>query len=86
MNFLKIILTIIGLFFAAMIGLWLLGAVWSLVGYIFWLAIVGAVAYGGYKLLGGSRKNLGSGKGGEIDGVRDFNMSWDEYEKKYLNK
>lgn len=86
MNFLKIIMAIIGLFFLAMIGLWLLGAVWSLVGYVFWLAVIGGVIYGAYRLFGGGRKGLGSGNPHDLEAGRDFNMSWEEYERKYLSK
>ena len=87
MNFIKIILAILALIFGVFAVFWLLGIVWSLLGYAFWIGLIAAVGYGGYRLFKRLENNaLGSGSAyGEIED-RDFNMSWEEYDRKYLNK
>jgi hypothetical protein len=86
MNIIKIILAILGAIFGVMLVFWLLGIVYSLLWYVFWLGVVGALGYGGYKLfLKAESKALGAGAANELD-ARDFNMSWEEYERKYLSK
>ena len=51
------------------------------------LALVGGVVYGGYKLFRKAEdRYVGAGSAqGSLDS-RDYQMSWDEYEKKYLHK
>ncbi len=87
MNILKIILAIIAIALGIYFVFWILGILGSLLWYGLLLALVGGVAYGGYRLFRKAEdKYVGAGSAaGEIDG-RDFNMSWDEYEKKYLHK
>ena len=87
MNILKILLAIVGIVLGIYLFFWILGIVSSLLWYGVIIAIVGAVGYGGYRLFKKAEdKYVGPGAAaGEIDG-RDFNMSWDEYEKKYLHK
>jgi len=88
MNLIKLILSLLGLIFGVLLVLWALGFVWSIIWYLVVFAIVGAIGYGGYKLfrkiedkaLGGADPNAGLGSGADI------NMSWDEYDKKYLHK
>lgn len=86
MNIIKIILAILGAIFGVMLVFWLLGIVYSLLWYVFWLGVIGTLGYGGYKLfLKAEAKALGSGAANELD-TRDFSMSWEEYERKYLHK
>jgi hypothetical protein len=51
------------------------------------IGILAAVGYGGYKLFKKAEdKYVGPGSTiGQID-ARDTNLSWEEYERKYLNK
>jgi hypothetical protein len=86
MSIIKLILGIIGIFIAGMVVLWVLGILSSLVWYLFWIAVLGGLAWGGYKLFKkveakalGSDPHAGLGRG-------DIQMSWDEYDKKYLHK
>ncbi len=86
MSIIKLILGIIGIFIAGMVVLWVLGILSSLVWYLFWIAVLGGLAWGGYKLFKkveakalGSDPHAGLGRG-------DIQMSWDEYDKKYLRK
>lgn len=86
MSIIKLILGIIGIFIAGMVVLWVLGILSSLIWYLFWIAVLGGLAWGGYKLFKkveakalGSDPHAGLGRG-------DIQMSWDEYDKKYLHK
>lgn len=86
MNIIKLILGALGLVFGVLLVLWILGFVWSIIWYLLFFGVIGALGYGAYSLfkraeakaLGyDSRSGIGSG---------DINMSWDEYDKKYLHK
>jgi len=86
MNIIKLILAGIGLVFVGMLLLWVLGWVGSLLSWVFWLGLIGLVGYGGYRLfLKIENKALGSDPRQGLGGA-DINMSWDEYDKKYLHK
>ena len=86
MNIIKVILAILGIFFAGMVVLWLLGWVTTLLWYVFWIGILGGVVYGGYKLFTRlEAKVLGSDARSSLP-PGDIQMSWDEYDKKYLRK
>lgn len=87
MNIIKIILGVLGIVFGVMLFFWLLGIVSSLLWYGFWIGLLAAVGYGGYKLFQRAEaKALGGGAASELNGVRDYDMSWEEYERKYLSK
>jgi len=87
MNFIKLILAILGLIFGVMVFFWVFGFITSLIWYAFWLGLLGAVAYGGYRLFKKAETKLvGEGSAtGYID-ERDFSLSWEEYDRKYLKK
>lgn len=86
MNIIKIILAAIGLVFVGMALLWVLGFLSSIIWYVFWIGLLGAVGYGGYKLfLKSEAKALRSDPHAGLGGA-DINMSWDEYDRKYLRK
>ncbi|MGE3465719.1 MAG: hypothetical protein AB7J13_02200 [Pyrinomonadaceae bacterium] len=86
MNIIKLILAIIGIFFAGMVVLWLFGFLTSILWYAFWIGLLGGIAYGGYKLFTKiESKALGGDKHDNL-GTGDISMSWDEYDKKYLHK
>ncbi len=86
MSFIKFLVTFLALIFGVMLVFWLFGFVYSLLWYAFWLAVLGTAAYGGYKLFQGATGRLGGKKQKEIEQFRDFDLSWDEYSKKYLHK
>lgn len=87
MNIIKIILTVLGLIFGFMIVSWLLGMVWGLLGWALWLGVIAAIGYGGYKLFTKIESRvLGSGTASELPDSRDFNLTWEEYDRKYLKK
>ena len=87
MNIIKIILAAIGLVFVGMFLLWVLGFIGSLLSWAFWLGLIALVGYGGYRLFRKIEdKALGAGNSAGIGTGVDINMSWDEYDKKYLHK
>ena len=87
MNIIKIILAVLGIVFGVMLFFWLLGIVSSLIWYGFWIGLIAAVGYVGYRMFKKAEtKSLGGGTAGEIGGARDYDMSWEEYERKYLSK
>ena len=87
MNFIKFILVILGLMLVGFVGLWLFGILSSLLSYLFWLGLIGGIAFVGYKLFTRlESKVLGDKATSSIEDGSDINMSWDEYDKKYLHK
>ncbi len=87
MNIIKLILGAIGLLFVGMLLLWVLGWVGSLISWAFWIGLIGLVGYGGYRLfLKMEQKALGADPHSGLGTNLDINMSWDEYDKKYLHK
>lgn len=87
MNIIKLILGAIGLVFVGMLLLWMLGWFGTLLSWALWLGLIGLVGYGGYRLfLKIESKALGGGNTTGIGSGNDINMSWDEYDKKYLHK
>ncbi len=88
MKFIKIILAILGLMFGVMLFFWLFGLITSLLWYGFWIGMLAAAGYGGYRLFKkAENKYVGAGPAvGYIDDERDFNLSWEEYDRKYLKK
>ncbi len=87
MKLIKIILALLGIVFGAMLFLWLFGFVTSLLWYGFWIALIAGAGYGAYRLFASAEKKYVTGGSayGEIED-RDFSLSWEEYDKKYLNK
>ena len=87
MKIIKVILAMLGLVFGVMLFLWLFGWVASLLWYGLWLGVIGAVGYGAYRLFTkAEQRYVGGGTGAGSIEARDFDMSWDEYERKYLSK
>ena len=87
MNFIKIILAVLGLIFGVMLFFWLFGVITSLLWYGFWIGLLAAAGYGAYKLFKKAEtKFVGSGPAAGYIDDRDFNLSWEEYDRKYLKK
>jgi hypothetical protein len=87
MNIIKLILAVIGLIFVGMLLLWAVGFLSTLIWYLFWIGLLGALGYGGYKLFRKVEdKAIGAGSRSSIDIGSDIPMSWDEYDRKYLHK
>ena len=85
-NFIKFILAILGLIFGVMLFFWLFGLITSLLWYAIWIGLLVAVGYGGYKLFKkAENKYVGAGTTSYLD-ERDYSLSWEEYDRKYLKK
>ncbi len=86
MNMIKLILGALGVIFGDLVVLWVLGFVWSIIWYLLFFGIIAALGVGGYRLFKKAEaKALGHDSYTGI-GTSDINMSWDEYDKKYLHK
>lgn len=86
MKFIKFILAVLGLIFGVMLFFWLFGVITSLLWYGFWIGLLAAVGYGGYKLFKKAEsKYVGPATTNYLDD-RDFSLSWEEYDRKYLKK
>ncbi|MCA1589104.1 MAG: hypothetical protein LC734_01685 [Acidobacteria bacterium] len=87
MNFIKFILIALGLIFGFFLLSWVIGLVGSLLWYGVGIGLIAAVGYGGYRLFRKAEdKYVGpSTNAGYIDD-RDFSLSWEEYDRKYLKK
>lgn len=87
MNFIKVILAILGLIFGVMLFFWLFGLVTSLVWYGLVFGVIAAIGYSGYKLFRKAEtKFVGPGSNNDYLEARDYHTSWDEYKQKYLSK
>lgn len=87
MNFIKLVLAILGLIFGVMLFFWLFGLVTSLLWYGLVFGIIAAIGYSGYKLFRKAEdKYVGAGSATDYLDTRDFDTSWDEYKQKYLTK
>lgn len=86
MNFIKIILAVLGLIFGVMLFFWLFGLVTSLLWYAVVLGVIAAIGYSGYRLFRKAEdKYVGAGASDYLE-ARDYDTSWDEYKQKYLSK
>lgn len=87
MNIIKLILAVLGAVFVGILVLTVLGWMGSLLSWVFWLGLLGLIGYGGYRLfLAVEKKALGADPHQGLGSNMDINMSWDEYDKKYLHK
>jgi hypothetical protein len=90
-KFIKWLLIIIGLFLLVWLGLWVVGVVsallWAILWYGFWIGVIGAIGYGGYKLLNkGEARQLEEKPPIAIAEMRDADRALEEYKQKYLPK
>ena len=87
MKLIKLILALLGLIFGVMLFFWLFGLVSTLLWYGIVFGLLAAVGYGGYKLFKRAENKYvtGGATTGYIED-RDFNLSWEEYDRKYLKK
>ena len=87
MNFIKVILAVLGLIFGVMLFFWLFGLITSLLWYGIVIGVIGAIGYSAYKLFRRAEdKYVGSGPETDYLSARDYDTSWDEYKQKYLTK
>ena len=87
MKLIKFILAVLGMIFGVMLFFWLFGLVSTLLWYGVVFGLLGAVGYGGYRLFTRAEQKFvtGGAAGGYLDD-RDYSLSWEEYDRKYLKK
>ncbi len=88
MNFIKIILIVIGLVLAAMLVFSIVGIVYSALWYLFLLGIVAVGGAVGYKLLVKDKESmrLEDNTPITIAEMKDADRALEEYKRKYLPK
>ena len=87
MKLIKFFLAILGMIFGVMLFFWLFGLITSLLWYGVMFGLLAAVGYGGYKLfVRTEQKYVGGGAAGGYLDDRDYSLSWEEYDRKYLKK
>jgi hypothetical protein len=87
MDTLKIILIVIGVFALAVVAFWLVGIIISILWFLFWIGLVGALGYAGYKLFLQKEKEtpkLDKQSPVAIAEMKDVDRALDEYKRKYL--
>jgi hypothetical protein len=85
-KFIKWLLAIIGVLLLIWLGFWVVGIVGALLWYAFWIAVVGAIGYGGYRLLvkKGDTPRLEDKTPIGISDMTNADRALEEYRKKYL--
>ncbi len=87
MNWIKIILIVIGLYIAVMLGLSLIGFVYSALWYLVVIGLIAAAGTVGYKLLTKSEpKQLEEREPIGISELKNADRTLEEYKRKYLSK
>ncbi len=87
MNWIKIILIALGLFIAVMLGLSLIGFVYSAIWYLFLIGLVAAAGTVGYKLLTKAEpKQLEEREPIAITELKNADRTLEEYKRKYLSE
>lgn len=89
MDTVKIILIAVGLIALAVVAVWLIGIVSALLWFLFWIGLVGALAYGGYKLFFKQEKQaprLEEKTPAAIAEMHDVDRALEEYKRKTLTK
>jgi hypothetical protein len=89
MNWIKIILAVLGIFLAVAVIFLVLGIVYTVLWYAFWIALLGAVGYGGYKLFFEKDREtaqLGEKKPIGISEMQNIERELEEIKRKYLPK
>ena len=86
MNWIKIILIVIGLYLVVMLGLSVIGIVYSALWYLFLIGLIAAAGTVGYKLLTKSEpKQLEEREPIAISELRNADRTLEEYKRKYLS-
>ncbi len=87
MGIIKFLLGVLGLILGVYLLLWVFGIISALLWYGVVVGVLAAVGYGGYKLFRKAEdKSLGAGSASLEIEDRDYSMSWEEYDRKYLKK
>lgn len=87
MKFIKWLLIVIGILLLIWLGFWALGLISALIGYLFWIAVIGVIGYGGYRLLikKEERPRLEEKTPIGIAEITNADRALEEYKQKYLS-
>ena len=89
MNWIKVILAVLGLFLAAWVFVIVIGLVTTVLWIAFWVAILGALGYGGYKLFLEKDRETARLEDKTPVGISDMknvDRELEEIKRKYLSK
>ena len=89
MDVIKLILIAIGLIAIVVVGIWLIGIISALLWFALWIGLIGAIAYGGYKLFFEKKKEtvlLDEKSPIVIAEMKDVDRTLEEYKRKTLPK
>ncbi len=87
MSWIKIILIAIGIYLAVMLGLSVIGIVYSALWYLFWIGVLALGGVAGYKLLKKSEpKQIEEKEPITISELRNADKTLEEYKRKYLSE
>ncbi len=87
MSWIKIILIAIGIYLAVMLGLSVIGIVYSALWYLFWIGVFALGGVAGYKLLKKSEsKQIESRQPIGISELKNADRALEEYKRKNLSE
>ncbi|MEO8073571.1 MAG: hypothetical protein ABI686_10020 [Acidobacteriota bacterium] len=87
MSWIKIILIAIGIYLAVMLGLSVIGIVYSGLWYLFWIGVLALGGVAGYKLLKKSEPKQIEGKQPiGVSELENADRALEEYKRKYLSE
>jgi hypothetical protein len=88
MSLIKILLIAFGLILLGMLAFPLIGFVFNVLWYLFWIAVLGIGGYAGYKILtrGSETKRLADNSPYSIDGMENFDRAFEDFKRKNLTK
>lgn len=88
MSFIKILLIAFGLILLGMLAFPLIGFVFNVLWYLFWIAAIGGIGYLGYKMLTRDKqpKQLADRSPFALDEMDGFNKAFEDFKRKHLTK
>jgi 4-hydroxybenzoate polyprenyltransferase len=88
MSFIKILLIALGLILFGMLALSVVGFVYGALWYLFWIGMLAALGYVGYKMLkkDKSASLLEDKNTFSIGGMNEVNRAFEDFKRKHLTK
>lgn len=88
MSFIKILLIAFALILLGMLAFPLVGFIYNVLWYLFWIAIIGIGGYVGYKMLTRDKqpKQLADRSPFALDEMDNFNKAFEDFKRKHLTK
>jgi hypothetical protein len=88
MSFIKILLIALGLILFGMLALSVVGFLYGALWYLFWIGMIAALGFVGYKMLkkDKSASLLGDKNTFSIGGMNEVNRAFEDFKRKHLTK